>query len=340
LISRLHNLLRFAILTAALSFAAVGVAAAAENRQRPIIAVGDLHGDYDAYFAILREAGLINAKGKWSGKNAILVQLGDIPDRGPSTKKIITHLMDLEKQAKRKGGLVVPVIGNHEAMNIIGDLRYVTPEEFAEFATSKSKKTRDAYVKAHFGELAAFYRAKNPEITDDGVAAAFEKDAPLGYLEQRAAWSPQGTFGSWVAGHDAVVRIGDTLFVHGGINTAYTTRTVDDINAAVRAELRGAGRTVIEDPAGPLWYRGLAEETETGATDVASALGAYDISRIVIGHTPQLDGVKSLYGGKVIAADTGASKAYGGTRSFIRIDGDRVFAVNDGVQTELGGGAQ
>lgn len=334
---RLRDLLRLAVTAAALSLAALSASVAAEKPQPPIIAVGDIHGDYDAYFEILRTAGLINAKGKWSGKNAILVQLGDIPDRGPNTKKIIDHLMGLEKQAKRKGGLVVPIVGNHEAMNIIGDLRYATPEEYAEFSTSRSKKTRAAYFKTHFEDLAAFYRARTPDLSDEGVAAAFEQDAPLGYLEQRAAWSPSGKFGSWVAAHDAIVKIGDTLFVHGGISAAYSVRTIDDINAAVRAELTGAGRTVIEDPDGPLWYRGLAEETETGAAEVASALDAYGVVRIVIGHTPQLDGVKALYGGKVIAADTGASKAYGGTRSFVRIDADGVHSVNNGVTTELAG---
>lgn len=337
---RSHYLLRLAAAAAALSLTAFSLCAAAEKPQRPIIAVGDIHGDFDAYFEILQEAGLINAKGKWTGEDAILVQLGDIPDRGPNTKKIVDHLMGLEKQARRKGGLVVPIIGNHEAMNITGDLRYVTPEEYAEFSTSRSEQIRAAYVKAHFEELAAYYRSKTPEISDEGVVAAFKQEAPLGYLEQRAAWSPKGKFGSWVAGHDAIVRIGDTLFVHGGISAAYSSRSIDDINAAVRAELGGAERTVIEDPAGPLWYRGLAEETESGAVEVATALAAYGVDRIVIGHTPQLGGVKSLYGGKVIAADTGASKTYGGTSSFVRIDEDGVSFVDNGVKSDQASGAQ
>ncbi len=143
----------------------LGVRAIAAEPPRPVIAVGDLHGDYDAYISILRAAGLVSARGKWSGGKAILVQLGDVPDRGSDTRKIIEHLMKLEKEAKKKGGRVVPLIGNHEAMNVIGDLRYVTPEEYAAFATAKSKKLRDAHFKANFAALAEFYRKKDPTLT-------------------------------------------------------------------------------------------------------------------------------------------------------------------------------
>jgi hypothetical protein len=304
----------------------------------PVIAVGDLHGDYEAFAAILGEAGLIDKRGKWTGGNAILVQLGDVPDRGPDTKKIIEHLMKLEKAAKRKGGRVEALIGNHEAMNVTGDLRYVTPEEFAAFATRKSKKTRETYFKANAVSLAEFYRKKDPAMTDEAVKAAFEKDVPLGYLEHRAQWNPKGEFGAFVAAHDAVIKIGDTLFVHGGISAATAAMTIEEINAKVRAALIAGGGPILEDESGPLWHRALATESPEGEADLVAALSAYGVTRIVIGHTPQIAGVKALYGGRVIAADTGASKAYGGTRSFVRIDESGVIANDNGTARKLPGG--
>ena len=66
-----------------------------------IIAVGDLHGDYDAWAVIARHAGLTDAKGKWAGGNATLVQLGDVVDRGPDSLKIIRHLMKLQREAPK-----------------------------------------------------------------------------------------------------------------------------------------------------------------------------------------------------------------------------------------------
>ncbi|MFN0023213.1 MAG: metallophosphoesterase [Parvularculaceae bacterium] len=321
-------------------FLPVFAARAAAETLPPVIAVGDVHGDYDAYFAILRAAGLIDAKGKWSGGKTVFVQLGDVPDRGPDTKKIIEHLMKLEKQAARKGGRVEALIGNHEAMNVTGDLRYVTPEEYAAFATAKSKRLRDAYFRRNFAALAEFYRGKDPALTDDGVKAAFDEATPPGYLEHRAAWGATGKFGAWVASHDAVAQIGETLFVHGGIGAAYAASTRDAINEAVRTALINGGGAILEDDAGPLWHRGFAQESAAGEAELAATLAAFGATRIVIGHTPQLDGIKALYGGRVIAADTGASKAYGGTRSFLRIDQTGIFANDNGVVTKLAAGAQ
>ena len=291
-----------------------------------------MHGDYDAYAAILRNAGLIDAKGKWSGGDAILVQLGDVPDRGPDTKKIIEHLMKLEKQAPKSGGRVEALIGNHEAMNVTGDLRYVTPEEYAAFATSKSKRVRENYYKANAAALATFYRKKDPALTDEAVKAAFERDTPAGYIEHRIAWAPTGKFGAWAASHDAMLRLGDTLFVHGGVGAAYSAKPIDAINSEVRSALNAGGGAILEDEAGPLWHRAFASETPEGEADLVAALAAYGVKRIVIGHTPQVKGVKSLYGGRVIAVDTGASKYYGGTRSFLRIDAAGLRVNDDGVE--------
>ena len=304
----------------AASVAALTAAAFAEERR--VVAVGDLHGDYDAFVSIARDAGLINKKGKWSGGDTILVQLGDIPDRGPDTLKIINHLKSLERAATKRGGKVIVLIGNHEAMNMTDDLRYVTAEEYAAFKTRNSSRMRERYFFEHRADLKARY---GEELDLEAVRTRFEKDAPLGYIEHRLAWRPQGEIGKWVMKHDAVLKIGDSVFVHGGISDAYVGRSPDEINGAVRAALSGEGPAdILTDEAGPLWHRGnAAPETDEGAAEVARALDALGASRIVIGHTPSLDGPKFLYGGKVIVVDTGNSAAYGGVRSWLEIkDGE------------------
>src|SRR5210317_2365293 len=103
-----------------------------------VVAIGDLHGDYGQYIRVMESAGLIDKRGKWSGGQTHLVQTGDITDRGADSRKIIDHLVKLSKQAKKKGGYVHLLIGNHETMNVIGDLRYVSPGEYAAFATKNS----------------------------------------------------------------------------------------------------------------------------------------------------------------------------------------------------------
>ena len=112
---------------------------AAKPAPARIVAVGDLHGDYDAWEAIARGAGLVDAKGRWTGGKTTLVQLGDVPDRGPDSLKIIHQLMKLQREASRSGGKVIAMVGNHEAMNMTGDLRYVHPGEYRAFTGSQSE---------------------------------------------------------------------------------------------------------------------------------------------------------------------------------------------------------
>src|SRR3954471_9469072 len=94
----------------ALAAAAVVSMAAAPTQQR-IVAVGDLHGDYSAWQDIARGAGLIDPGGHWSGGATTLVQLGDITDRGPDSLLIVRNLQQLQREAPRKGGKVVVVLG-------------------------------------------------------------------------------------------------------------------------------------------------------------------------------------------------------------------------------------
>ena len=306
-------------IAAMLTLAAILPAGAAEPR---IVAVGDLHGDYSAFRAIVLDAGLVNAKGDWIGGKTVFIQTGDIPDRGPDTLKIIRAMMKLEKQAKRKGGRIVPLIGNHEAMSITGDLRYTTPEEFAAFRTAKSERLRRKYFDDHQDELRARYGG---DLDETSLWAKFEAEVPLGYIEHRVAWSSRGEIGKWVLKHAAIAIVDRSVFLHGGISAAYADMPVDDINVAVREALAGAApAAILTDESSPLWYRGNATETDEGAVEVDRALTSFNADRLVIGHTPQLEGIRTLYGGKVIVIDTGASAAIGGVRSWLEIAGGGV----------------
>ncbi|MDD5747194.1 MAG: metallophosphoesterase, partial [Candidatus Omnitrophica bacterium] len=78
--------------------------------------IGDIHGNYTAFVALLKRAGYVNDNLEWIAGDRILVQLGDIVDRGPEEDALKTwDLLDsLQKQARRAGGEVVRLIGNHE----------------------------------------------------------------------------------------------------------------------------------------------------------------------------------------------------------------------------------
>lgn len=311
----------FAFLLAAL------LIATAPLRAERIVAVGDLHGDYGAYHAIMSAAGLIDERDRWAGGDTILVQTGDIADRGPDSLRIIRHLRRLRSQAARTGGRVVTLLGNHEAMNVTGDLRYVHPGEFAAFADRRSAIRRERVWRANREAIVAAARARNPALTDEAIRETWLRATPLGWAEHRAGWHPEGELGRWALASPAVVLIDDTLFLHAGISPAYARLPIDEINRRVAAALAAidpSREAIINDPIGPLWYRGLASGAEADvAAELEAILRAYGARRIVIGHTPVLDGIAVRHGGRLILIDTGNAAPYGGTRSWLEIrDGE------------------
>src|SRR5438132_7947187 len=107
-----------------------------------VVAVGDVHGAFPEFVTILQRAGLIDQKLVWTGGSAVLVQTGDIPDRGPGTRAALDLLMRLEAQAQKQNGKVLALLGNHEVMTMTGDLRYVSIEDYRSFLTEQSVKLR------------------------------------------------------------------------------------------------------------------------------------------------------------------------------------------------------
>src|SRR5450432_72649 len=139
----------------AMVFAGSARAQSAWDHVSRVVVIGDLHGDYGKFHDQLTQAGLIGRHDAWSGGATHLVQLGDVPDRAPDTRRILDLLMRLEPQARRAGGYVHALIGNHEAMNMEGDLRYTTPGEFAAFTDGDSARKRDVYYAAVVAYLKA-----------------------------------------------------------------------------------------------------------------------------------------------------------------------------------------
>jgi len=110
----------------------LGPAAYRLTTENPIFALGDIHGSLDKTIDALVAARLIDGQLKWVGGSKILVQVGDQLDRGPDDKAVLHWLSELARQAKADGGMVVPLIGNHEVMNSRGDFRYSNDDDLHE----------------------------------------------------------------------------------------------------------------------------------------------------------------------------------------------------------------
>ena len=103
-----------------------------------LVAIGDLHGDIAATRSALRAAGAIGDSDQWIGGELVIVQTGDVLDRGDDESDILELLDQVDKQARTAGGAVISLIGNHELMNAAGDFRYVTPGGMRDFGGDRA----------------------------------------------------------------------------------------------------------------------------------------------------------------------------------------------------------
>jgi hypothetical protein len=194
-----------------------------------IVAVGDVHGAGPNLAQILQAAGLIEATPTWIGGTARLVQTGDILDRGADVRVAFDLLMRLEGEARRAGGRVDVLFGNHEGMNVLHDFRDVSAEAMGKFADARSD---DRLQKAFESHASLAKRAGNTLNRDEWM-----KTHPRGYPEYVEAFGPSGSYGKWMRERKAVLQIGDTIFMHAGLNPERTI-TIDEINRTVELEVR------------------------------------------------------------------------------------------------------
>lgn len=301
-----------------------------------VVAIGDVHGARDELVALLSDVGLIDERQRWTGGRAHLVSVGDLLDRGDHGRQVMDLMMRLQQEAAAAGGAVHVLLGNHEAMNLTGDLRYVSEGDYAQFGAGAG------------GGL------------------------PAGFFERRAALAPDGQYGRWLLGLPAALVVNDTLFVHGGVSALLEGMSLEQINreamrdlrlvsegwhalleagllrdtdgfSALRAKaselaesasspsMRTLGRELTEalaglpfHPDGLLWYRGnsICHDYAEGGT-LRRVLGELGVRRVVVGHTvtgPRR--ITSRVDGRVYRIDTGMNHAaYGGTPGALIIEG-------------------
>ena len=369
-------------------FGGLGALAHAEAWRFPaaarVVALSDVHGAAQAFIATLRAAHVVDAQARWSGGKTRLVVTGDLLDRGADSRAVMDLLRRLEGEARATGGAVHVTLGNHEVMNLVGDLRYVAPAEYAAFAVDEDAAERSAARNAY---IAA--RADRP-AADVGVE--FDEKFPAGYFGHRRAFAADGEYGAWLLDKPALIVIGDTAFMHGGLPAGVARRGAAGVNELARETLtdylrwnaslveagvipayapfydhpglieaydvrvtegtaqwsdetrKTAGRlkalheVSTFNPDGVLWYRGTAgcslaiEEARLDAS--LAKLGA---RRVVIGHTPNPQGVRSRLEGKVIRIDTGMLNAvYRGSGAALILEGDSSQVVyQDATSTAL-----
>ena len=264
-----------------------------------VVAFGDVHGAYEELVALLRTTSLVDEDLKWAGGTTVAVSLGDLLDRGLESRRVMDLLMRLQGEAQSAGGRLHVILGNHETMNLVGDLRYLVPEDYSAFAPDETDAMREeAFAEfkargippAQAGPAAAGTAAAPPP-DEASLRAAFDRSYPRGFFARQAAFLPDGAYGRWLLSLPAVIVVNDTAYVHGGPGRI-VGESGFDLNERVRGDLlkyQDLRRQLVEAGLLPKWDMRRDRDIALAARDTAApSLQALIAEFIATEEAPEL----------------------------------------------------
>ena len=237
-------------------------------------AVSDIEGNFNTLINLMQQNGVIDESLDWTFGSGHFVMIGDVFDRGNHVTEMLWFLYRLEQQALESGGYVHLLMGNHEALNLRGDLRYVEPK-YLTFAK---------LTEAQFGINYTMLFGNNTEL------------------------------GRWLRSKNVIEKIGDKIFVHAGISPALVESgySLEKINSLARkmldtpkVEFDGAD-SLLWGTYGPYWYRGYFDVNRDSwgpratQADVDQVLDHFEASQVVVGHT-HVDKPELRYNNRICA---------------------------------------
>ncbi|ARF10601.1 metallophosphatase/phosphoesterase [Hokovirus HKV1] len=324
------------------------------EKKRRIIAIGDLHGDYDLTIKILLLSKVIDNNLNWIGKDTVIVQTGDKVDgyrpinhndnnnNGTADEdiKLLNLFYNLNLKAEKHGGAVYSLLGNHEIMNVLGDFRYVSKKSLLEFAEYEDDKI---IFKDKFAKLSPI---------DRGIVA------------RKYAFQPGNKYATFLGCANAgCIIIGSFLFVHAGIVPEFLDEfkiknkyDLIEFNAKIRKWLLGKQggpkgkseenytKNMVSNNNSPFWSRILGfipnniNNNDQACNPLNKVLDTLKIGHMVVGHTPQMNGIMGTCLNEkkptLYKIDIGASKAFNKFRnknSIIQV----LEILNDGEQINI-----
>lgn len=204
-----------------------------------VIAIGEVQCAANTVTSLLRGLGVIDEQKHWSGGDTILVQTGDLMDGGEDLRSTLDLFMRIQDEAAAAGGRVVVLMGNHEVMNIVGELGSVNYMTYGQFAgpdaESRQRQAFDDYVALRQR------RAKDidgPEfIADANLEIEWMAAHPLGWVEYVESMRPDGEYGGWLRTLPVATEIDDVLYVHGGISPEMNRTDIEAMNRQAAEEI-------------------------------------------------------------------------------------------------------
>jgi len=200
---------------------------------------------------------------------------------------------------------------------------YVTLKQFTDFLPVKFREDEEEQFKKKNrgdGDIEAFWDNLMKDPSSEASQLYYDNFNKL--------------VGSWLAEQNVIIKINDTVFVHGGLNPEYASKGLEAINSLYRAEFQKSLKheefrpRILFVSDAPLWNRDLATPPDTNYVDVVDKiLATLNAKRMVVAHTPtiprSIDTIEidiKKFGGKVWITDTGIASIYRGYLTALIID--------------------
>lgn len=275
-------------------------------RQR-VVVIGDIHADIEVARRAFQLAGAIDEQDDWIGGGLVVVQMGDIIGRSYEDREVLDFILELRQKAELGGGRVHVLIGNHEVFGARLELRWVADEAYPAFADLQGIDVSDPRL-VHLPE---YQRARG------------------------AALMPGGYYAKKLAEFPAVLKLGETIFVHGGVTPHWASYGIDRINEEVSRWLAGQtaepSSTLGMDPGNfddsVMMSRHFSEDVgEDDCLMLGESLQMLEAKRMVVAHSVQ-ESITARCDERVWAVDVGMSRYYGGELQVLEIIDDSVLLI-------------
>jgi hypothetical protein len=237
---------------------------------RKMLVLSDIEGEFFALRQLLIAGGVMDEKYNWTFGRGHLVICGDLFDRGKHVVEGLWLLYRLEQLARAEGGVVHVILGNHDIMNLSGDLRYVN-KKYMESAKAMGMDYMQLYDTR--SELGRWLRTRN--------------------MVER--------IGKGLYMHAGISKEINALKLSVPQINKLCRPYYDKGKPAIAAEPSVA--VFFSGKTSPFWYRGYFHEPKATLQDVEETLALYGVTQIVVGHTIVEGNVGFYYGGKVLGLD-------------------------------------
>jgi len=245
------------------------------NDNNKVLAISDIESGYKTFRDFLINSKVIDKNLNWTFGEGHVVLVGDFVDRGFSTTQVLWFIYKLEQDAKKHGGNVHFIIGNHELKNMYGD--YEAASLKYTFVASMLGKTQSNLYDSN-SVLGTWLASKN-------------------VIE-----SINGNLFTHGGLHPDIVKLNMTL---DDINTLLRSTYY---SAPYPKKDKNDTDILLSSKTGICWYRGYFKDDLT-QEEVEKPLDAFHAKAIVVGHTLQSK-VKSHFNGKVIGIDVKHANDY------------------------------